>query len=832
MGSPTTTLEHAMRYLEAGISVIPVARDGTKRPETDQLPRVFDEDDGRYRRSWKPYRERRATDEEARRWWDRAEPFGIAALAGSPSALGLEVIDFDEESETIFPAWRRMVEESCPGLVGRLCVVKSPAGYHVWYNLDGHVPANDKLARDPSKPDAKRRTLIETRGEGGYAVVPGSPPECHPDRKTWEHFSGPELWDAPCLSADEREVLVACARWFDRTPEPAPTRPHQANGHGPANGHAAPGLRPGEDFDARGPDWSEILTPHGWACVSGSASGERRWRRPGKALGWSATTGRCHGRDGGDLLRVFSSNADPFEEGKSYGRFRAWSLLNHGGDLAAAAAALSRLGYGDRPAARNGHAAGANGHARPPAEPARPAPPARPWVPFPVGLLPPVVGDLVTTAARAIDCDPAYVALPALAVTGGAVGNARALHLKRSWSEPCCFWTLTVGESGDKKSPGWRAASSPLSRLQMDAHEAWQESIARWRSEGEHDGDEPDAPPVRVTTDATIEALGELLRNNPRGVLLSRDELDGWFGGMTRYKGKAGGTDRPHWLELFQAGTLSIDRLTRDRGPLRIRRALAAVTGTIQPAILAKGFDKEAHAAGLAARFLVAMPPKRRHRWTEDDVPESLETSYRDLLATLLGLPMDGKGPRFLGLSREARRLWIDFYDRWAGVQYESSGAQAACYAKIEGYALRLMLWHQVVSDAAGGRAAACSVSPESAAAGIALARWFADEAVRVYALLGESEEQARTRELVEWVARRGEQATPTDLHQSNRSRYPTTEAAANALDALVGQGYGSWAGPEAGSGRGRPTRRFVLNPYPENPENPENTPPGRTHAG
>ena len=278
MGSPTTTLEHAMRYLEAGISVIPVARDGTKRPETDQLPRVFDEDDGRYRRSWKPYRERRATDEEARRWWDRAEPFGIAALAGSPSALGLEVIDFDEESETIFPAWRRMVEESCPGLVGRLCVVKSPAGYHVWYNLDGHVPANDKLARDPSKPDAKRRTLIETRGEGGYAVVPGSPPECHPDRKTWEWHSGPELWDAPCLSADEREVLVACARWFDRTPpaaEPAqrPARAVNGNGHAPANGHAAAGLRPGEDFDARGPDWSEILTPHGWECVSGSASG-------------------------------------------------------------------------------------------------------------------------------------------------------------------------------------------------------------------------------------------------------------------------------------------------------------------------------------------------------------------------------------------------------------------------------------------------------------------------------------------------------------------------------------------------------------------------------
>jgi hypothetical protein len=81
-------------------------------------------------------------------------------------------------------------------------------------------------------------------------------------------------------------------------------------------------------------------------CVRES-DGVRYWKRPGKeGPGWSATTGYCHGADGAELLRVFSSNASPFEEGKAYGKFRAYALLHHGGDYQAAARELASKGYG------------------------------------------------------------------------------------------------------------------------------------------------------------------------------------------------------------------------------------------------------------------------------------------------------------------------------------------------------------------------------------------------------------------------------------------------------------------------------------------------------
>jgi putative DNA primase/helicase len=84
------------------------------------------------------------------------------------------------------------------------------------------------------------------------------------------------------------------------------------------------------------------------------------WRRPGKGgRGCSATTGYCRGKDGTDLLYVFSSNAHPFEPGRAYGRFAAYALLEHGGDYGAAAKALAAQGFGDgRPHVRDAETGG------------------------------------------------------------------------------------------------------------------------------------------------------------------------------------------------------------------------------------------------------------------------------------------------------------------------------------------------------------------------------------------------------------------------------------------------------------------------------------------
>jgi hypothetical protein len=290
--------------------------------------------------------------------------------------------------------------------------------------------------------------------------------------------------------------------------------------------------------------------------------------------------------------------------------------------------------------------------------------------PFPLHALPPVLCDLVPASAEAIGCDPGLVTLPALAVAAGCIGNSRAIVVKKNWIEPIVTWSLTVAESGGHKSPAYNAAVGPLLEIQLDLFDQYHERVRDHKKERESWASlsakerkatpglvkppAPEEPPVHVTSDATIEALGELLRDNPHSMLLARDELDAWFQSFTRYKGKGGGTDRPQWLDLHKAGTLILHRLTREQKQLAVRRAAVSVTGTIQPSILAGALNLDALQAGLGARFLLAMPPRRRRVWTEAKSPDQLADAYRQLLLNLLGLPLADvakRKPYYLGLS-------------------------------------------------------------------------------------------------------------------------------------------------------------------------------------
>jgi hypothetical protein len=77
---------------------------------------------------------------------------------------------------------------------------------------------------------------------------------------------------------------------------------------------------------------------------AGGYGDETRWTRPGKDHGVSAVTNH----NGNNVLHVFTSSASPLEAEGNYGKFHAYTVLNHGGDFKAAAADLRKQGYGGR----------------------------------------------------------------------------------------------------------------------------------------------------------------------------------------------------------------------------------------------------------------------------------------------------------------------------------------------------------------------------------------------------------------------------------------------------------------------------------------------------
>jgi hypothetical protein len=67
-------------------------------------------------------------------------------------------------------------------------------------------------------------------------------------------------------------------------------------------------------------------------------------------------------------------------------------------------------------------------------------------LPFPVQELPVGLRESVREGALALGCDPACLAVLALAVVAAAIGTTRVLRLKPGWDEPCALWTAVVGD--------------------------------------------------------------------------------------------------------------------------------------------------------------------------------------------------------------------------------------------------------------------------------------------------------------------------------------------------------------------------------------------------
>jgi hypothetical protein len=95
-----------------------------------------------------------------------------------------------------------------------------------------------------------------------------------------------------------------------------------------------------------------------------------------------------------------------------------------------------------------------------------------------------------------------------------------------------------------------------------------------------------------------------VLKDNPGGVMLLRDELSGWFGGMDAYAGGKGGKDAAFWLEAYNGGPMVVHRITREN--LLIPNLSVNLLGGIQPSSLARIADKLPD-DGLLQRFMVVI---------------------------------------------------------------------------------------------------------------------------------------------------------------------------------------------------------------------------------
>lgn len=458
-----------------------------------------------------------------------------------------------------------------------------------------------------------------------------------------------------------------------------------------------------------------------------------------------------------------------------------------------------------------------------------------PWRPFPVDALPQTLRDFVVAGASSIGCDATYLILPCLSVCAAAIGTSRRLALKKDWTEPAIVWSAIIGESGTAKTPAFNLAMEPMRKRQRLAIERYRDEMKVYgremklyrkdlnkfeRAKADF-GDPPEEPasPTRrrfLVSDITVEAIAPLLEDNHRGLLLAADELNGWVGSFDKYRGKnsRASADASSWLSMFNAGSIIVDRKSADV-PISVDQAAVCVTGGIQPAILRKSLGTEHHENGLAARLLMRCPPHRPKRWTDAEIdPEVLgwyDIALDELFALEPAVGPDGeRQPVLLGLTLEAKRLWVDHVDRHNEEGATLAGDLRRAWSKLEAYGARLALVFHCLLQAESVEGIASDVDQQTMAAALEVLEWFKYETRRVYTILAEDDGERRQREVLEWIESRGSSVTVRELTQGRRD-FEDAETAEQFLQGLVGDGLGFWEHVSTTVRGGRPTRRFMV---------------------
>jgi hypothetical protein len=325
--------------------------------------------------------------------------------------------------------------------------------------------------------------------------------------------------------------------------------------------------------------------------------------------------------------------------------------------------------------------------------------PAEPPLPFDGNaLLPDAFRDYVADAARRLSAPPDLIALPLMTAAGATLGRAVGIRPKAldDWTEYANLWGMIIAPPSSMKSPGYDAATQALRKIEKEQtdvfltlkskyetemlkHEAIKKAFRKSLDNAARDGKSMDlpqlpepTPPVErriVVKNATPEKLVAIHAENPRGLLVLRDELMGWLRMLER-SGREG--ERALFLEgwtgknPYRADTIS-------RGSDSIDACCLSVWGGIQPGPFREFLESPERAGkadGLLQRFSLLAWPEPLPYALCDDSPNAaaaaaVERVFRRFAKLndappITGTIEDGKPP-FLQFKPDAQTVFLEW---------------------------------------------------------------------------------------------------------------------------------------------------------------------------
>jgi len=404
-----------------------------------------------------------------------------------------------------------------------------------------------------------------------------------------------------------------------------------------------------------------------------------------------------------------------------------------------------------------------------------------------------------------MSCPIEFPALAMLVVSAAAIGNSRRILLKEGWTEPALIWFAAVGKSGCGKSPPLQLAVRPLRELEAAARELYEESISSLNDERSEDIPKPRR---FVCSDLIIEALGLIHDENPRGILTYRDELAGWISGFDAYRK---GGDEAHWLEMFNGGSITIDRKSTHPQHIHIPNSNMNVLGGVQPGVLARLLTRERFDSGLAARMLLTWPEPVERKWSERGIPEQEYFRYAGAIRRLSNLSLLSRSRHLLKLTPGAKKHWRRIHDSLALRGMHASDELSAARFKLISYTARFALVIELTRWAwSKSHVPPTVISEESMQMSIRLVEWIEIETERIYARIEKNHDKLQDDDLIEAILSEGGRVNVRAFLRSN-SRFGPREVLRKRLASLEKDGLGKMISPKPSKSGGQPSKVFEL---------------------
>jgi hypothetical protein len=315
-------------------------------------------------------------------------------------------------------------------------------------------------------------------------------------------------------------------------------------------------------------------------------------------------------------------------------------------------------------------------------------------------------------------------------LSASCLALGKNFKIRNKYTNGAVLWFAIVAPTGSGKTEPLKFAFVPFQGMDSESIESFGKEMDKYdvikgmgRSDWQSQGitHPPKLPICKqfILSDSTPEGLYQAHKNNPRGILMLRDEHKGWIDDFGRYS-KSG--EAANWISSWSEQAMTFNR--KSERPMKISDPFICVAGSLQPSVLPELARDNRAANGFMVRFCFVYPDKSDRPYFQDkELPNSYYDKYDWYLKKLLSI--NNSGIEYITLSTEANKLYLEF-DKWNTdlINSQESEYMRGMLAKLPIIALRLGLVIHYSHWAFDGIYRA-KIEPETIQAAINMTKYF-----------------------------------------------------------------------------------------------------------